>query len=58
MDISKVVLVYVWFSIVVGFWGSVDIVCDVCGFVIRFYMDEGNWDIGKLFFFMFLIIYY
>lgn len=43
--VGKKIFVFVWFLIVVGFCGSVDIVCDVYGFVICFYIDEGNFDI-------------
>lgn len=39
------IFVFVCFFIVVGFKGLVEMVCDVCGFVIKFYIEEGNYDL-------------
>jgi catalase len=37
--------VFVRFSTVAGFRGSADTVRDVRGFAVKFYTEEGNWDI-------------
>ncbi|GAA5513440.1 catalase HPII [Deinococcus carri] len=37
--------VFVRFSTVVGFRGSADTVRDVRGFAVKFYTEEGNWDL-------------
>lgn len=36
---------FVRFSTVLGSRGSADTVRDVRGFALKFYTDEGNWDI-------------
>lgn len=43
--VDKIILVFVCFFIVQGGVGLVDIVCDICGFVIKFYIDEGIFDL-------------
>ncbi|KAA8910803.1 catalase-like domain-containing protein [Sphaerosporella brunnea] len=44
-DISRTTPVFVRFSTVLGSRGSADTVRDVRGFAVKFYTDEGNWDI-------------
>ncbi|KIM31835.1 hypothetical protein M408DRAFT_327249 [Serendipita vermifera MAFF 305830] len=44
-DTSRTTPVFVRFSTVQGSKGSADTVRDVRGFAIKFYTDEGNWDI-------------
>lgn len=44
LDLNKIILVFVCFFIVQGGVGFVDIVCDICGFVIKFYIEEGIFD--------------
>lgn len=36
---------FVCFLMVVGEWGVVDVECDICGFVMKYYIEEGNWDL-------------
>ncbi|NDZ13804.1 catalase HPII [Variovorax sp. WS11] len=42
---GKITLVFVRFSTVAGERGSVDTARDVRGFAVKFYTDEGNWDL-------------
>lgn len=44
-DTSRDTPVFVRFSTVLGSQGSADTVRDVRGFAVKFYTDEGNWDI-------------
>ncbi|EER29949.1 Catalase A, putative [Coccidioides posadasii C735 delta SOWgp] len=44
-DTSRVTPVFVRFSTVQGSRGSADTVRDVRGFAVKFYTDEGNWDL-------------
>jgi catalase len=44
-DAGKITPVFVRFSTVVGERGSVDTARDVRGFAVKFYTDEGNWDL-------------
>lgn len=44
-DTSRTTPVFLRFSTVLGSRGSADIVRDVRGFAIKFYTEEGNWDI-------------
>ncbi len=44
-DASRTTPVFIRFSTVLGSRGSPDIVSDVRGFAVKFYTDEGNWDI-------------
>jgi catalase len=44
-DTSRSTPVFVRFSTVLGSAGSADTVRDVRGFAVKFYTDEGNWDI-------------
>jgi catalase len=44
-DTSRTTPVFVRFSTVQGSRGSADSVRDVRGFAVKFYTDEGNWDI-------------
>jgi len=44
-DTSRTTPVFVRFSTVLGSRGSADTVRDVRGFAVKFYTDEGNWDI-------------
>lgn len=44
-DTSRTTPVFVRFSTVLGSRGSADTVRDVRGFAIKFYTEEGNWDI-------------
>lgn len=44
-DTSRKTPVFVRFSTVLGSRGSADTVRDVRGFAVKFYTDEGNWDI-------------
>jgi len=44
-DTSRTTPVFVRFSTVLGSKGSADTVRDVRGFAVKFYTDEGNWDI-------------
>jgi len=44
-DTSRTTPVLVRFSTVLGNQGSADTVRDVRGFAVKFYTDEGNWDI-------------
>ncbi len=44
-DTSRTTPVFLQFSTVLGSRGSADIVRDVRGFAIKFYTEEGNWDI-------------
>lgn len=43
-EVGKRILVFVCFFIVIGELGYVDMVRDFCGFLFKFYMEEGNWD--------------
>ncbi|KAL4260087.1 Catalase [Pleurotus pulmonarius] len=45
IDASRVTPVFVRFSTVQGSRGSADTVRDVRGFAVKFYTEEGNWDI-------------
>jgi catalase len=42
---GKITPVFVRFSTVIGERGSADTVRDVRGFAVKFYTDEGNWDL-------------
>ncbi len=44
-DTSKKTPVFVRFSTVVGFKGSTDLARDVRGFAVKFYTEEGNYDL-------------
>lgn len=44
-ETSRTTPVFVRFSTVLGSRGSADTVRDVRGFAIKFYTEEGNWDI-------------
>ncbi|KAF8532635.1 catalase-like domain-containing protein [Trichophaea hybrida] len=44
-DTSRTTSIFVRFSTVLGSRGSADTVRDVRGFAIKFYTEEGNWDI-------------
>ncbi|KAF2820712.1 catalase-domain-containing protein [Ophiobolus disseminans] len=44
-DTSRTTPVFTRFSTVLGSRGSADTVRDVRGFAVKFYTDEGNWDI-------------
>ena len=44
-DPNKVTPVFVRFSTVAGFRGSTDLARDVRGFAVKFYTDEGNFDL-------------
>jgi catalase len=44
-DTARKTPVFVRFSTVQGSKGSADTVRDVRGFAVKFYTDEGNWDI-------------
>ena len=44
-DTSRTTPVFLRFSTVVGSRGSADTVRDVRGFAVKFYTEEGNWDI-------------
>lgn len=44
-DTTRNTPVFVRFSTVQGSRGSADTVRDVRGFAVKFYTDEGNWDI-------------
>jgi catalase len=44
-DTARTTPVFLRFSTVLGSRGSADTVRDVRGFAIKFYTDEGNWDI-------------
>src|SRR3954462_12374996 len=44
-DTSRETPVFVRFSTVLGSRGSADTVRDVRGFAVKFYTNEGNWDI-------------
>jgi catalase len=44
-DTSRTTPVFVRFSTVLGSRGSPDTVRDVRGFAVKFYTEEGNWDI-------------
>jgi catalase len=44
-DAGKVTPVFVRFSTVLGERGSTDTARDVRGFAVKFYTDEGNWDL-------------
>jgi catalase len=44
-DTTRTTPVFLRFSTVAGSRGSADTVRDVRGFALRFYTDEGNWDI-------------
>jgi catalase len=44
-DTSRKTPVFVRFSTVLGSRGSADTVRDVRGFAVKFYTEEGNWDI-------------
>lgn len=45
VEAGKITPVFVRFSTVVGERGSVDTARDVRGFAVKFYTDEGNWDL-------------
>jgi catalase len=44
-DEGKITPVFVRFSTVAGERGSADTARDVRGFAVKFYTDEGNWDL-------------
>lgn len=44
-DTSRVTPIFIRFSTVQGSRGSADTVRDVRGFAVKFYTEEGNWDI-------------
>lgn len=44
-DTSRTTPVFLRFSTVLGSRGSADTVRDVRGFAVKFYTDEGNWDV-------------
>jgi catalase len=44
-DTNRTTPIFTRFSTVLGFRGSPDTVRDVRGFAIKFYTEEGNWDI-------------
>lgn len=44
-DTSRTTPVFLRFSTVQGSRGSADTVRDVRGFAVKFYTDEGNWDV-------------
>lgn len=44
-DTSRTTPIFVRFSTVLGSRGSADTVRDVRGFAVKFYTEEGNWDI-------------
>ena len=44
-DTSRTTPVFLRFSTVMGSRGSADSVRDVRGFAVKFYTEEGNWDI-------------
>lgn len=44
-DTSRTTTIFVRFSTVQGSRGSADTVRDVRGFAVKFYTEEGNWDI-------------
>ena len=44
-DTSRTTPVFIRFSTVLGSCGSADTVRDVRGFAVKFYTEEGNWDI-------------
>jgi catalase len=44
-DTSRTTPVFLRFSTVLGSRGSADTVRDVRGFAVKFYTEEGNWDI-------------
>jgi catalase len=44
-DTSRETPIFVRFSTVLGSRGSADTVRDVRGFAVKFYTQEGNWDI-------------
>jgi catalase len=44
-DVGKQTPVFVRFSTVIGERGSTDTARDVRGFAVKFYTDEGNWDL-------------
>ncbi|GAA4325626.1 catalase HPII [Pigmentiphaga soli] len=44
-EAGKITPVFVRFSTVVGERGSTDLARDVRGFAVKFYTDEGNWDL-------------
>lgn len=44
-DIGKVTKVFVRFSTVAGFRGAADAERDIRGFAVKFYTEEGNWDL-------------
>lgn len=44
-DTSRTTPVFLRFSTVLGSSGSADTVRDVRGFAVKFYTEEGNWDI-------------
>ena len=46
-DISRSTPLFQRFSTVLGSSGSADTVRDTRGFALKFYTEEGNWDIGK-----------
>jgi catalase len=46
-EAGKVTPVFVRFSTVVGERGSTDTARDVRGFAVKFYTDEGNWDLRR-----------
>lgn len=46
-DTSRETPIFVRFSTVLGSRGSADTVRDVRGFAVKFYTDEGNWDIVR-----------
>ena len=44
-EVGKQTPVFVRFSTVLGERGSTDTARDVLGFAVKFYTDEGNWDL-------------
>lgn len=47
-DTSRKTPVFLRFSTVLGSRGSADTVRDVRGFAVKFYTEEGNWDIVSI----------
>lgn len=43
--VGKQIEMFVCFIMVVGECGVVDVECDIRGFVLKFYIEEGNWDL-------------
>ena len=45
-DTSRTTPVFLRFSTVLGSRGNADTIRDVRGFAVKFYTEEGNWDIA------------